>query len=140
MTLITRHMLGLEEAQRAIDAAVAEATKDKQPMSIAVSDSYGELIACFRMDGSPPRVMRHSIRKAFTAGFMHRGTLDLKKQNKERDMSLDDWGDIRVTSLQGGLPVRYKGEVVGAVGVGGNSIERDTEICEIAIKAIGLEG
>ncbi len=138
--MITRHMLGLEEAQRAIDATVAEATKDNQPMSIAVADSYGELIACFRMDGSPPRVLRHSVRKAFTAGFMHRGTLDLKKQNAEREMELDDWGDMRVTTLQGGLPVRHKGEVVGAVGVGGNSVERDTEICHIAIKAMGLEG
>ena len=139
--MLTRHMLGVDEAQRAIDAAVAEATKDKQPMSIAVADSYGELIACYRMDGSPPRVMRHSMRKAFTAGFMHRGTLEFKKQFKERDSSLDEWGDMRVTStLQGGFPVRYKGEVVGAIGVGGNSIERDTEIAQIAIKAIGLEG
>lgn len=132
-------MLGVEEAQRAIDAAVKEAEKDQQPMSIAVADSYGELIACFRMDGSPPRVLRHSIRKAYTAGFMHRGTLDFKAQFKERDSSLDEWGDQRLTTLQGGLPVRYKGEVVGAVGVGGNSTERDTEICRIAVRAIGLE-
>jgi glc operon protein GlcG len=133
-------MLGVEEAQRAIDAAIAEAKKDNQPMSIAVADSYGELIACYRMDGSPPRVLRHSMRKAFTAGFMHRGTLEFKAQFKERDSSLDEWGDMRLTTLQGGFPVKHKGEVVGAVGVGGNSVERDTEICQIAIKAIGLEG
>lgn len=133
-------MLGVEEAQRAIAAAIAEAKKDNQPMSIAVADSYGELIACYRMDGSPPRVLRHSIRKAFTAGFMHRGTLEFKAQFKERDSSLDEWGDMRLTTLQGGNPVKHKGEVVGAVGVGGNSVERDTEICRIAIKAIGLEG
>ena len=132
-------MLGVEEAQRAIAAAVAEAKKDNQPMSIAVADSYGELIACYRMDGSPPRVLRHSIRKAYTAGFMHRGTLEFKAQFKERDSSLDEWGDMRLTTLQGGLPVKHKGEAVGAVGVGGNSVERDTEICRIAIKAIGLE-
>jgi uncharacterized protein GlcG (DUF336 family) len=47
---------------------------------------------------------------------------------------------MRLTTLQGGFPVKHKGEVVGAVGVGGNSVERDTEICQIAIKAIGLEG
>ena len=137
--MLTRHMLGLDEAQRAIDAAVREAEKDGQPMAIAVTDSYGELIACHRMDGSPPRVLRHSIRKAFTAGFMHRGTLEFKHQFKERDSSLDEWGDLRLTTLQGGMPVRFKGEVVGAVGVGGNSIERDTEICRIAVLATGLE-
>jgi glc operon protein GlcG len=137
--MLTRHMLGVAEAQRAIDAMVKEAEKDKQPMSIAVADSYGELIACFRMDGSPPRVLRHSIRKAYTSGLMHRGTLEFKAQFKERDSSLDEWGDQRLTTLQGGMPVRHKGEVVGAVGVGGNSTERDTEICRIAIAAIGLE-
>jgi glc operon protein GlcG len=137
--MVTRHMLGAEEAQRAIDAMVGEAEKDKQPMSIAVADSYGEMIACFRMDGSPPRVLRHSIRKAYTSGIMHRGTLDFKAQFKERDSSLDEWGDQRLTTLQGGMPVRMKGEIVGAVGVGGNSVERDTEICKIAIAAIGLE-
>lgn len=137
--MLTRHMLGVEEAQRAIDAAIKEAEKDKQPMSIAVTDSYGELIACYRMDESPPRVLRHSMRKAYTSGLMHRGTLEFKAQFKERDSSLDEWGDQRLTTLQGGLPVRHKGEVVGAVGVGGNSVARDTEICRIAIAAMGLE-
>ena len=65
--MLTRHMLGVEEAQRAIDATIKEAEKDKQPMSIAVTDSYGELIACYRMDDSPPRVLRHAIRKASPA-------------------------------------------------------------------------
>lgn len=137
--MLTRHMIGFEEAQRAIEAARKEAEKDGQPMSFAVADSYGELIACLRMDGSPPRVLRHSIRKAYTAGIMHRGTLEFKAQFRERDSSLDDWGDMRLTTLQGGMPVRHKGEVVGAVGVGGNSVTRDTEICRIAIQAIGLE-
>jgi glc operon protein GlcG len=137
--MLVRHMLGLPEAQCAIDAFLREAMKDAQPMAIAVTDSYGELIAAQRMDGAPPRVLRHAMRKAFTAGFMHRGTLEFKAQFKDRDSSLDEWGDMRLTTLQGGLPVRYNGEVVGAVGVGGNSIERDTEICQIAIAAIGLE-
>ena len=137
--MITRHMLGLDEAQRAIDACIREAEKDGQPMAFAVTDSYGELIALHRMDGTPPRVLRHSMRKAFTAGFMHRGTLEFKAQLEERESSLDDWGDLTLTTLQGGIPVRFKGEVIGAVGVGGNSIERDTEIARIGVLATGFE-
>ena len=132
-------MLGLEEAQRAIDAVVREAEKDGQPMSVAVTDSDGELIACFRMDGSHPRILRQAIRKAYTSGVMHRGTLEFKEQGRERQLDLDDWGDVRLTTLQGGLPVRYKAEVVGAVGVGGNTIERDTEGCRSAISEIAGE-
>jgi uncharacterized protein GlcG (DUF336 family) len=133
--MIARNMLGLDEAQRTIDAVVREAEKDGQPMSVAVTDSDGELIACFRMDGSHPRILQHAIRKAYTSGVMHRGTLDFKEQGRERDLDLDDWGDMRLTTLQGGLPVRHKGEVIGAVGVGGNTIERDSEVCRIAVSA-----
>lgn len=137
--MLIHNMLGLEEARRAIAACVAEAERDGQPMSVAVADSYGELIACLRMDGSPVRVLRHAMRKAYTSGIMHRGTLDFKQQHKERDSNLDEWGDMRLTTLQGGLPVKHRGEVVGAVGVGGNSVGRDSEICRIVVKAIGLE-
>lgn len=134
--MLTRHMLGLPDAERAIAAMVREAENDACPMSIVVADPYGEMIACLRMDGSPPRVLRHSIRKAYTASVMQRGTLDLKAQLKERASSLDDWGDQRITTLQGGLPVTVAGECVGAVGVGGNSVRRDTEIAHLAVAAI----
>jgi glc operon protein GlcG len=105
---------------------------------ITDTDSYGELIACFRMDGSSPRILRHAIRKAYTSGVMHRGTLEFKKQGQKRQLDLVDWGDARLTTLQGGLPVVHKGEVVGAIGVGGNSIERDSEVCLVAVAATGL--
>jgi uncharacterized protein GlcG (DUF336 family) len=137
--MIVRHMLGLQEAQRAIGAGIREAENDGQPMSFAVVDSYGELIACYRMDGSSPRVLRHAIRKAYTAGVMHRGTLELKEQNKDRDLVLDDWGDTRLTTLQGGLPVVHNDEIVGAIGVGGNTIVRDTAVCRVAVAAAGLD-
>jgi glc operon protein GlcG len=136
--MISRNMLGLGEAQRAIEAVIQEAERDGRPMSVAVTDSYGELIACFRMDGSSPRILRHAIRKAYTSGVMHRGTSEFKKQGQERQLDLDDWGDARLTTLQGGLPVVHKGEVVGAIGVGGNSIERDSEVCLVAVAATGL--
>jgi uncharacterized protein GlcG (DUF336 family) len=131
-------MLGLDEAQRAIDAVIQEAERDRRPMSVAVTDSYGELIACFRMDGSHPRILRHAIRKAYTSGVMHRGTLEFKEQGRARGLELDDWGDERLTTLQGGLPVTHKGEVVGAIGVGGNTIERDSEVVAVAVAATGL--
>jgi glc operon protein GlcG len=133
--MIARKTLGLGEAQHAIDAVVREAERDGQPMSVAVTDSDGKLIACFRMDGSHPRILRHAIRKAYTSSVMDRGTLEFKEQGRERDLDLDDWGDVRLTTLQGGLPVRYLGEIVGAVGVGGNTIERDSEVCLVAVRA-----
>jgi len=46
-----------------IEAASAEG----KPMSVAVVDDHGELISCARMNGSHARVLKHAIRKAYTA-------------------------------------------------------------------------
>jgi uncharacterized protein GlcG (DUF336 family) len=137
--MITQKMLGLSDANRAIAAGIREAEKDARPMAFAVADAHGELIACHRMDGAHPRLLRHAIRKAYTSGIMHRGTLAFKTQLAEQEWDLDDWGDTRLTTLQGGLAVRYDGAVVGAVSVGGNDPERDIEICEIVLAAVESE-
>lgn len=134
--MIVRHMVGLAEAELGIAAGVRAAEQDGRPMSFAVADSDGFLIAVLRMDESHPRILQHAIRKAYTAGFMHRGTLEFKAQLAERDSNLGDWGDSRLTTLPGGLPIRFRGEVVGAVGAGGNALERDQAICRIAVDAI----
>jgi glc operon protein GlcG len=138
--MLIKRMIGAAEAKRALDAAVAEAKKDGQPMSFAVADSYGELVAAVRMDGSPARVLRHAIRQAYTSGVMHRDTVTFKQQLGERDGNLDEWGDDLLTTLPGGIAIRFEGEVIGAIGAGGGiTLPRDTEIARHAVAAIGLE-
>lgn len=136
--MLTQHRLSLAEAQRAIEKGVAEATKDGKPMAFVVTDAAGEVICSLRMDGAHARVLKHAVRKAFTAAVMQRDTLAFKADLKDRDGNLDEWGDQTLTTLQGGKPVRVAGEVVGAVAVGGNSLQRDEEIARLAIEAIGL--
>ena len=138
--MLLKRMIGADEAKRALEAAVAEARKDNQPMSFAVADSYGEIVAAVRMDGSPARILRHAIRQAYTSGTMHRDTVTFKQQLRERDGSLDEWGDELLTTLPGGVAIRYQGEVIGAIGAGGGvTLPRDTEIARIAVAAIGLQ-
>ena len=69
-----REMLsfGLLEAEKAIAAGIEAATKLKRPMAFAVADVGAEMIATARMDGANPRILRHSIRKAYTAALMCR--------------------------------------------------------------------
>jgi uncharacterized protein GlcG (DUF336 family) len=128
--------LDLEDAQRAMVAAFAEASKDRRPMAVAVADVHGDLLLGARMDGAHARVLRHAIRKAYTAAVMQRNTLTFKQDLKERDGNLDEWGDSRLTTLQGGKVVVVDGRVVGAVAVGGNSLQRDEEIADVAVKAM----
>lgn len=133
--MLLKRMIDAAEAQRAIDAAMREARKDGVAMSFAVVDPYGEVVVAARMDGSAARVLRHAIRQAYTAGLMQRDTVEFKKQLGERDGNLDEWGDPMLTTLPGGVAILFDGEVIGAIGVGGNSLARDQEIAAIAAQA-----
>ncbi len=123
---------------RAIEAVVGEASRDAKPMAVAVTDNHGELICCLRMDGAAPRVLRHAIRKAYTAAVMARDTVAFKEDLHEREGALDQWGDSQLTTLQGGVAVKADGECVGGIGVGGNTSQRDIEVAQIALRALGL--
>ncbi|HLG74297.1 MAG TPA: heme-binding protein [Chloroflexota bacterium] len=139
--MFERLSLGLNDAQRAISAALAEAERDGKPMAVAVVDANGDLISCARMDGAHERILRMAIRKAYTAATMERDTVAFKDDIAEHARSLDDYGDALFTTLQGGMPVRFESKVVGAVAVGGNTPDRDKGIAEVAAKAVasGLE-
>jgi len=130
--------LGLEEAQRAIAAVFEQAKKDGRAVAVAVVDNHGELISCARMDGAHARILRHAIRKAYTAATMARDTLDFKKDMVEADRTLVDYGDSSLTTLQGGVVIRSGGKVVGALGAGGSPKMRDVEMAQIGVKAMGL--
>ena len=137
--MITEESLGLTEAQKGIDAAIAYAREQGRAMSFAVVDSHGDLIAAARMEGSHTRVLRHAIRKAQTAAVFGRNTLIFKEELKESGRELLDWGDLNVTTLQGGLVVKSNKNVVGGVGSGGGNRESDEESGRVLIQAMGFE-
>ena len=137
--MIKQNSLGIEEAQRAIAAVIEEATREGKPMSVAVVDNHGELLAAARMNGSHARVLKHAIRKAYTAAVMGRDTLTFKYDLWERDGNLDEWGDSTLTTLQAGLVAVVNGETVGAIGTGGNSLPRDEEVARIGLRAMGIQ-
>ncbi len=130
--------LGLIEAEKAIAAGIEAATRLNRPMAFAVADVGAEMIATARMDGANPRILRHSIRKAYTAALMCRHTLSFKRDLEEREGALDQWGDLDLTTLPGGLVVQ-KGEVfVGGIGAGGGG-PHDEEVARIMVRAMGFE-
>jgi glc operon protein GlcG len=135
--VLTKTMIGAHEAQCALAAALAEAERDGVPMSFAVADRYGEIVAAARMDGSPARVLRHAIRQAYTSAIMERNTVTFKQQLGERDGNLDEWGDEMLTTLPGGVAIFFGEEAIGSIGAGGNTLARDTEIAHRAVAAIG---
>src|SRR5437867_863765 len=137
--MITTESIGLAEARQAIEAILAAVTEQDNPVAIAVTDSHGELIACLRQDGAAARMGRRSRAKAYSAATLGMDTVVFRDQMKGDGRTLDDWGDERLTSLQGGLAIRHNGRVVGGIAMSGNSTKRDEELAGIGRAAIKLE-
>lgn len=135
--MLTLQSLSLEDAEKAIAAGIAAAKKTGRPMAFAVADAGAHMILTVRMDGAHPRILRHSVRKAYTAATMCRHTLAFKRDLKERDGALDQWGDPDLTTLPGGLVVKHKGAFVGAVGAGGGGTH-DEEVARAMVEAMGF--
>ena len=129
--------LGLMEAEKAIAAGIEAANTLGRPMAFAVADANAKMIACARMDGAHARILRHSIRKAYTAATMCRHTLSFARDLKERGGALGQWGDARLTTLPGGLVVQRDGHCVGAVGAGGGG-PHDEAVARIMVAAMGF--
>ena len=120
-------------AQTVLQAARESAKQRNAPSAIAVVDPAGDLLAFQRMDGVRPASVDLAIQKARTAARLRRPTVEIEATiNHGRTAFVT----AQIMALQGGVPVRVNGEVVGAVGVAGLSKETDTEIARAAAAAL----
>ena len=61
MSVRKSESLSYEDAEKAIAAGVAAATRFGRKMAFAVADNRGELIAAMRMDDTHPRVLKQAM-------------------------------------------------------------------------------
>src|SRR6266542_3401183 len=137
--MITTESIGLAEARQAMEAILTALTPQDNPVSIAVADVHGDLIACLRQDGAAARMVRRSRAKAYSAATQGIDTVVFRDRMKAGGRTLDDWGDEHLTALQGGLAVSHNGRVVGAIAMSGNNTKRDEELAGIGRAAMKLE-
>ena len=136
--LIEKKTLSLEAAEKVITAAKAEAKENHWKMVIAVVDDGGNLIALERMDGAQLGSLEVASGKAKTALNFLRPTKAWEEVAKTRPsiVSLTP----TATLIEGGIPVVYQGQVIGAVGVSGASSVQDAQVAEAGVRALGFEG
>src|SRR5579859_720506 len=123
----SRHMINLETARKVIAAAEAKAHQIGQPMNIAVVDGGGNLVAHVRMDGAWIGSIDISMNKAFTSRAFDISTKDLAahSQSGGQFFGIHASNHGRIMVFAGGIPLKEKGEVVGAIGVSGGSGDQD---------------
>ena len=138
-----KRMLGLDEADRIVDAIIARSKAEKgPPLSIAVVDYRGDYIKFVRMDGASWNTIRMAQAKAYSAAKLRRDTSTILEFTGKLGAQLSDWTDGNVTSIGGGVCVLDKQasarSVIGAVGVSGfPQAEVDEEYARLGIEAMG---
>lgn len=121
-----------------IVAAIREALEHKgQGAAIAVVDTQGELLAFLRTDGCKLPSITIAINKAFTAAREQKDSWTIGQSSREKPFPMTNFGDLRYTAWGGGVPIVYKGEVVGAVAVSGLAEHEDMELAEMGAKVLG---
>lgn len=135
----------LRVANRIIDAAIAKGREmSMNPLTVAVVDDGGNLKAMKREDGRGA-AMRPQIAlgKAFAAVGMGRSTRALQDMAQQRP-----WFSASLVSVaQGGyvpvpggvLIIDRRGNVIGAVGVTGDTADNDEVAAVAGVEAAGMK-
>ena len=129
--------LNLADARRIIAAAEEKSNALGVPYNIAVVDAGGALIAQVRMDNAWLGCVDIALNKAWTARAFDAATDDLAKmtQSGQQGFGLHTTNHSRVVIFGGGIPVKAKGRVIGAVGATGGSVEQDIMVARAAAAA-----
>jgi uncharacterized protein GlcG (DUF336 family) len=128
--------LSLEEAKKIIQDAEAKAKEIGVMMNIAVVDVGGNLVAFERMDKAWLGSVNIAINKAYTAVAFNMTTEDLGKESQvgKSLFGIHATNNGRLVIFGGGIPLKKKGELAGAIGVSGGAVPQDIEVAKAGVK------
>jgi uncharacterized protein GlcG (DUF336 family) len=128
----------LDDAQRIVTAAREKAQEIGQPMNVAVVDAGRNLKAFGRMEEAWLGSIDISINKAFTAMSFKMSTQELggMSQSGQALFGINTTNEGRIVIFDGGIPLERDGEIVGAVGVSGGTVDQDQEVAEAGAAAL----
>lgn len=131
-------MLTTDEAQALLSAAREAAAV---PMTFAVMDPGGHLVALSRMDGALWITADVAQGKAWTSAAY--GTASSAQREKMTAMpnfaqAITEMTHGRYTPQTGAVAVYRDGTLLGALGASGGTGEQDEQACESAVAAVGL--
>ena len=137
-------MITLAQADRLIDAILKRGAElDCRPLSVIVVEPGCVVKAFQKEDGSSMIRFEMAFGKAYAALAMGRSSRLVKVRAEEKPIFmryLISASGERLVPEGGGLQIRSgDGEVIGAVGVTGDTEDRDEELAAHGIRAAGLK-
>lgn len=128
----------LKQAQSALEAAIEKSNELGVKMNIAVVDSGANLTAFSRMDGAWLGSADIALKKAKTARYFDMDSGEIGKLSQPGQPLFNiEHSNNGLISFPGGVLIKKSdGEIIGAVGVSGSSVENDHEVASYAANAV----
>lgn len=137
-------IISLAQAEKIIDAIIARARElDCRPISVVVVE-HGAIVKAFKKeDGSAMMRFEMAMGKAYAALALGRSSSLVRMRTEERPLFMNflfKASEDRIFAEGGGMLIRAsEGELLGAVGVTGDTQERDEELAAHGIRVAGLK-
>lgn len=128
-----------ELAVKALEAGVRKCRELKEPSSLAIVDTGGQLLAFLRVDDAAISTLNIAQSKAYTAVSLRSPTdrwMDLVQPGGPLFGLENTSAGLPYIFFGGGLPVFDGDEIIGAVGVSGGPAEIDIAIARDMIAAL----
>ena len=134
-------MLTSDQALALLSAARDECARVGVPMSFAVLDAAGHLVAVLRTDGAPWISTDVAQGKAWTAaayGMPSAGQKAKMDSLPNFSTALTAMTAGRFTPQPGAVPIYADGQLVGALGASGGTGQQDEDVCSAAVQSSGF--
>jgi len=137
-------MISLEQANRIIEAIIKRGTELQcRPLSVIVVEPGCVVKAFQKEDGSSMVRFEMAFGKAYASLALGRSSKLVRIRNEEKPAFMDflfNATDHKIFSEGGGMLIRASnGDVIGAVGVTGDTEDRDEELASYGIRSAGLK-
>jgi uncharacterized protein GlcG (DUF336 family) len=137
-------MINLEQSNRIIGAIFTRGRElSCRPLSVVIVEPGAKVKAFQKEDGSAMMRFEMAFGKAYAALALGRSSSLVRVRTEERPLFMQYLiraSDDQIFPEGGGMLIRdSNGEVIGAVGVTGDTQERDEELAAYGIRAVGLK-
>ena len=130
--------ISLEQAETAVRAAKEKAGQLNTLEIIAIVDAGANLVAFARMDDAWLGSIDLALRKAKTARYFNMETGELGKMSQPGHPAWQiEHSNGGLITFPGGVPIKNKkGEIIGAIGASGSTVENDHAVAQAGADAV----
>lgn len=135
--------LTLDTARKLADLCLDRAQQmNLKPLTVAVLDAAGHLKVLLRQDGTSllrSEIAQGKARGAIGLGMGSRAIYNRAQEQPYFIQAMNALSAGSLVPVPGGVLIRKDGEIIGAVGITGDTSDNDEACAVAAIEALGLQ-